>query len=574
MQDRPPVNRPVAQINMVRRRQTYRRAFYVLLAAPLGLGYWVVLLAALVVDLLLFVPRFLLMLVLLLVRWLLIALVWLVRRLGRAVLRFSRFLVHGSKQGITTLRQGLRRRPTTTYTQDPYTAPTVALVSVATRLSTDVAQARMQSAQQLQTGLAGARTVARGARPQAAHKSYFLVTRAAWARLARWERSLCVRFLDIEIPPSTQPPDTTLAYLVAKFPFGVLGTGLAYIGFVLAAALISEGVHWLQTALHSRIALPAEQTLVLIVFQPLSGIAFAAGTLLALNGLAVLWGRFALIAYGGSDTLRQLREAEARAAAEQTKAERAEQSRHDLIINVSHELRTPTASIRGHVESLLLALDETDGSTPSGATLRTQLGIVHREAERLGTLIEELLALARSETDQLQLNIEPVHAADVVDEVYQTLAPLARRDRQVTLVREVQPDLPPLLADRQRLTQVLLNLVRNAITYTPAGGIVSITLARADVDYLLLAVGDTGVGIPPQELERVWERFYRTDQSRARTSGGFGLGLAIVRDLVEAMGGAVAAHSVEGEGSCFEVRLPVAQLVEADPPSTTARQGI
>src|SRR2546421_3520357 len=115
------------------------------------------------------------------------------------------------------------------------------------------------------------------------------------------------------------------------------------------------------------------------------------------------------------------------------------------------------------------------------------------------------------------------------------MAPLASRERQVTLIRKVAPMLPLMLADRQRLVQVLLNLVRNAITYTPQGGIVSIVLERADANYLALLVADTGIGIPADELQHVFERFYRTDASRARSSGGFGLGLAIVRDLVHAM---------------------------------------
>jgi two-component system, OmpR family, phosphate regulon sensor histidine kinase PhoR len=114
-----------------------------------------------------------------------------------------------------------------------------------------------------------------------------------------------------------------------------------------------------------------------------------------------------------------------------------------------------------------------------------------------------------------------------------------------------------VLADRQRLAQVLLNLVRNAITYTPAGGIVSISLERANDAQIALTVADTGIGIPPEDLERVFERFYRTDASRARSTGGFGLGLAIVRDLVTAMGGSISAESVVGEGTRFRLLLQV-----------------
>ncbi len=206
---------------------------------------------------------------------------------------------------------------------------------------------------------------------------------------------------------------------------------------------------------------------------------------------------------------------------------------------------------------MLLALDSPDGHLPP-ETLRTYLGIVQREAERLSSLVDDLLAVARAERAELQLACAPVDAAEVIHEVYQALAPLARRERQVMLVREVEPDLPRLLADRQRLAQVLLNLVRNAITYTPAGGIVSVTLSPTADNHLLFSVADTGSGIAPEDLDRVFERFFRTDASRARSSGGFGLGLAIVRELVEAMHGEVTVESTPGEGSCFHVWLPAA----------------
>ena len=128
----------------------------------------------------------------------------------------------------------------------------------------------------------------------------------------------------------------------------------------------------------------------------------------------------------------------------------------------------------------------------------------------------------------------------------------------MTVISQVEPETPLVLADRQRLTQVLQNLVRNAITYTPSGGIVSISVAPSTVGMVELVVADTGMGIPPEELDRVFERFYRTDTSRTRASGGFGLGLAIVRDLVGAMGGTVSVTSVVDAGSRFTITLRVA----------------
>jgi two-component system sensor histidine kinase VicK len=247
---------------------------------------------------------------------------------------------------------------------------------------------------------------------------------------------------------------------------------------------------------------------------------------------------------------------------ERARAESADRKRRDLIINVSHELRTPVASIRGHIEALLLACEESDEGAPPTPTLKNYLTIVQREAERLGLLVEDLLALARTEKSELQLNITEVEAGEVVEEVYQTLMPLARRERQITIVRSIEPRLPRVMADRQRLVQVLLNLVRNAITYTPDGGIVSLVLKRAASGQLELSVSDTGIGIAPADLARVFDRFYRIDASRSRSSGGFGLGLSIVRDFVIAMGGSVSVDSVPGEGSCFRVLLLCASHVQ------------
>src|SRR5438132_13280019 len=192
---------------------------------------------------------------------------------------------------------------------------------------------------------------------------------------------------------------------------------------------------------------------------------------------------------GMSDAAIRLVQARELAEQERKKAEWAEQSRRELIVNVSHELRTPIASIRGHVESLLMAVEEEEGTDLlSSAKLQDYLYIVQREAERLGALVDDLLSLARTEAGELHLDMEPVVAADVVEEIYETMAPLAHREREVALMRKVDAHLPPILADRQRLAQVLLNLVRNAITYPPNVAIVSITVARPDVAYLPLLV--------------------------------------------------------------------------------------
>jgi signal transduction histidine kinase len=273
-----------------------------------------------------------------------------------------------------------------------------------------------------------------------------------------------------------------------------------------------------------------------------------------LNGVASTWGAIARSMLGMSMKDAQL--AEARAVAEQARvrAEQAERGRRQLILDASHELRTPVATIRAHIESLLLLEGE---QLPEN--VRAYLGVTQREAERLGTLVDDLLMLARADSDELALDIRPVEVGAVVEEVFRALHPLAEGERQITLVREVAPDLSPAFADRDRLAQVLLNLVRNAITYTPDGGLISIELASgAEVGTLALTVTDTGIGIPDEELEHVFERFYRTDASRARYTGGFGLGLSIARDLVQAMGGSIVAERNPGGGARFRVTLRAA----------------
>ncbi|MBV9710270.1 MAG: sensor domain-containing protein [Ktedonobacteraceae bacterium] len=416
-----------------------------------------------------------------------------------------------------------------------------------------------------------------------------------WWRLAKFERNLAMRWLHVEISPMAPPRKEdlkrlerfsvhltnvvtwkSLAYLFVKFPLGTFSfvailnlfvltlgltvfsliIGLLVLPFLYLFRALPRGCGEWREARTSREGMAVDRVRLFLLLS-LTGFGFALIAFHVLNILASVSGQFARVMLGLSDTRTRLAQAEAFAEEERAKAERADQSRRELIVNVSHELRTPIASIHGHIESLVMEMEE-GGNAPDGAELRDYLNVVHREAERLSALVEDLLSLARMDADELHLDVVPISAGEVVEEVYVTMAPLARRERHVTFIREVAPMLPLVLADRQRLVQILLNLIRNAITYTPQGGIVSITVERADDDYLALVVADTGIGIPNDDLERVFERFYRTDASRARTSGGFGLGLAIVRDLVKAMGGSITVESKVGEGSCFRVLLRIA----------------
>ncbi len=406
---------------------------------------------------------------------------------------------------------------------------------------------------------------------------------SGWRQIAAFERSLAMLWLHITISPLSYPitipmtrwqriqtqlknPMTwkTLSYLLLKLPLGIFSFVTTVVLLLLSIAVaIPSLVIWLITApfvaLFAIFKSSSHPKQRLLPYLSLAATGFGLGLLTfhILNSLASLAGQFARVMLGMSSTAWRLEEVQVQAAQARARAQQADQRRRQLVVNVSHELRTPVASISGHLESLLMATEE--GTTaPPPATLYNYLRIAHQEARRLGTLVDELLSLARMESDELRLNIQEIAAREAVEEVYHMLSPLALRERQVTLVRGIAPHLPPVLADHQRLVQILLNLVRNAITSTPAGGIVSISLEPADSQHLALVVADNGIGIPAQDLAYIFDRFYRGDASRTRDSGGFGLGLAIVHDLVTAMGGSISVESTVGQGSRFCVLLPIA----------------
>jgi signal transduction histidine kinase len=265
-------------------------------------------------------------------------------------------------------------------------------------------------------------------------------------------------------------------------------------------------------------------------------------------------------------TVGELREA-------RTQAEEALSMRQQLVANISHELRTPLAILRAHLEGLLARNPVPAGTGPGeGAEVVVSAATLHAlqsETERLESLVDDLFALSRAQAGALQLQREPVDVAALVDEVAALMRPLVQRDHAVALSVEAQPGLPYALADADRLRQILANLVRNAVRHTPDGGIIALSVV-AEVDWLIVAVADTGEGVPPEHLPHLFDRFYRVDEARSRSSGGTGLGLAIVREFVELMDGRVTVESTPGEGTCFRVFLPRATRWEGSGPAPRA----
>jgi two-component system, OmpR family, phosphate regulon sensor histidine kinase PhoR len=228
---------------------------------------------------------------------------------------------------------------------------------------------------------------------------------------------------------------------------------------------------------------------------------------------------------------------------------RADQMRRDFVANVSHELRTPLTAIRGYVEALL------DGpSSPDQS--RQFLDIIARHAMRMERLVRDLLRLARLDAGQETLERSVCSVGQLVSGVEHDMQ--AQVDaRGQHLETTVGPDAAHLQGDPAKLHDVLRNLVENASNYSPEGGVIDIRTQRKG-DAIELSVADRGPGIPPADLPRIFERFYRVDRSRTRDPGGTGLGLSIVRHLVELHGGRVAAANREGGGAVFTVTLPAA----------------
>lgn len=225
-------------------------------------------------------------------------------------------------------------------------------------------------------------------------------------------------------------------------------------------------------------------------------------------------------------------------------------SRRELIASVSHELRTPMATLRSYLETTLMHWD--DGSPPA---LQHDLQVMENEVIRLQSLVEDLFTLSRAEVGKLTLRCKPTDVGKLVQQIADAGATLAWRSSRIEVVADVPCQVLPVLVDPGRLEQALHNLLHNAIRHTSPGGIVAFVVTE-EAKSVLIQVKDTGEGITPEDLPHIWERFYQAESAHNAVNSGAGLGLALVKELIEAMKGTVEVESVVGEGSCFSIRLP------------------
>lgn len=231
-----------------------------------------------------------------------------------------------------------------------------------------------------------------------------------------------------------------------------------------------------------------------------------------------------------------------------TEMRRLERVRKDFVANVSHEIRTPLTSISGFAEALM------DGAIDDPKTARSFLEIIVNQSHRLNSIVTDLLHLATLESGKASLIMKPVELATQVDRILEAVRSVAK---EKNIFLEVEIDPPSLMyeTDEGKMNLVLSNLLDNALKYTPAGGTVRISgqLLSGRIE---IAVSDSGIGIPKEDLSRIFERFYRVDRARSRELGGTGLGLSIVKHVLELLRGEIRVKSHPGEGSIFIVSLP------------------
>jgi signal transduction histidine kinase len=340
-----------------------------------------------------------------------------------------------------------------------------------------------------------------------------------------------------QLRPAVQTPQVTISqvvfWTVSLLAMGLLAAGVGMILFLPLAAAFSYRVARHLTA--------RVQSLSKAVVRMSQG---DLSVRLAVDGrdeVALLQNHFNLMA-------ERLQANSTELEAEKEKVTALLKAQQELTAGVSHEIRTPAAVILGYLDSL-----QTGWKNHPPERVDHDLEAMKHEAERLRDILNDLMTLSQSELDRLQLKVQPTRVVDIVDRLVKVYADLAWESGRVEVIAlPVEGEIPSILVDPLRLEQVLVNLIRNAVRYTPPGGLVSLGVS-ADGGWVTLEVADTGAGIPADSLDVVWQKFYRVE---GVDDTGSGLGLALVRELTESMGGQVGVESVPGQGSSFRVSFP------------------
>ncbi len=239
-----------------------------------------------------------------------------------------------------------------------------------------------------------------------------------------------------------------------------------------------------------------------------------------------------------------------------TRLKKLEKIREDFVANVTHEIKTPLTAIIGFIETL------EGGAIKEEATAKKFLHIISENAHRLGRLVDDLLILSSIELGEMTLRFENISIASVIDSVLPMFETKAA-EKSLTVDKSISDGLPVIWADRDRMAQILVNILDNAVKFTPSGGKISISALQDDSGFVVVKVTDTGMGIQKSEIPRLGERFYRADKTRSRELGGTGLGLSIVKHLMKAHNGSIDIESQVGKGTTVSLAFPINRVPKA-----------
>lgn len=232
-----------------------------------------------------------------------------------------------------------------------------------------------------------------------------------------------------------------------------------------------------------------------------------------------------------------------------TEQERLDKMRKEFVANVSHELRTPLTTIKSYAETLL------DGALDSRDIAVNFLNVINSESERMTRLVKDLLQLSKLDYDKVEWNMKEINLPDIIKECVFKME-IAAKQKDQDLTYEIKEEALRMVGDKDRIEQVIINILSNAIKYTPENGSISVTAAKTEDNKVEIRITDTGMGIPKEDIPRLFERFYRVDKARSRMMGGTGLGLSIAKNIVEAHNGTIGIESEYGQGTVVIIGFP------------------